>query len=112
MTYLLQDADPAYKSWRDYFGNKFDDLQICLPVSLNALRTSTPDVIIVNAQKPRFFAGGTTLRMVDLRTGMLKVSKTTSFEPGQVYSGGSLEIFNKFTRMATNHGFQHSLKDL
>jgi len=71
MTYLLGDAGP---SWRNYF-----------------------DVIIVNAKKPHFFAGGTTLRMVDLRTGTLKVGKTVSFEPGQVYSGGSLEIFNKFT---------------
>lgn len=75
MTYLLGDANPEYSSWRDYF-----------------------DVIIVNAQKPRFFAEGTTLRMVDLRTGMLKVGKTTSFEPGQVYNGGSLEIFNRFTK--------------
>lgn len=62
------------------------------------MNATCADVIIVNAQKPRFFAEGTTLRMVDLRTGTLKVSKTTSFEPGQVYSGGSLEIFNKFTR--------------
>jgi len=73
-SYLLNDLDPAYPDWKMYF-----------------------DVIIVGAQKPGFFSGGNTLRKVDLTTGTLKVSSITSdrFEPGQVYNGGSLALFNK-----------------
>lgn len=98
MTYLLGDAGP---SWRNYFGKSSSS---CLPLTLSGGELSA-DVIIVNAKKPHFFAGGTTLRMVDLRTGTLKVGKTVSFEPGQVYSGGSLEIFNKFTSFVCPNPF-------
>jgi len=72
MTYLLGGSNPNYSSWRDYF-----------------------DVIIVGAQKPSFFDKGNTLRQVNLSTGALKVTDVTKrFEKGQVYNGGSLEIFN------------------
>eukprot|EP01087_Luapelamoeba_hula_P008146 TRINITY_DN201_c0_g2_i1.p1 TRINITY_DN201_c0_g2~~TRINITY_DN201_c0_g2_i1.p1 ORF type:complete len:582 (-),score=105.90 TRINITY_DN201_c0_g2_i1:104-1849(-) len=75
MSYLLNDLNPTeYTDWKQYF-----------------------NVIIVGAQKPSFFGSGNTLRKVDLDTGALKVSSITvdRFEPGQVYNGGSLSLFNK-----------------
>ncbi|EFA83853.1 5'-nucleotidase [Heterostelium album PN500] len=68
MSYLLNDANPNYKSWRDYFG----------------------------ADKPRFFSEGTTIREVDISTGNLMITKVKDrFEQGKVYHGGSLSLVQK-----------------
>ncbi|EGG18562.1 5'-nucleotidase [Cavenderia fasciculata] len=75
MSYLLNDTNPKYKSWRDYF-----------------------DVIIVGADKPRFFSEGTTIREVDINTGNLMITHVKDrFEAGKVYHGGSLSLFQKLT---------------
>ena len=49
------------------------------------------DYIFVDAQKPRFFQEGTTLREVDEATGSLKLGQLragTGLERGKVYAGG------------------------
>lgn len=47
-------------------------------------------------RKPLFFDEGTILRQVDVRTSSLKIgSHTGPFEPGQVYSGGSCDVFTE-----------------
>lgn len=75
MSYLLNGQNPKYSSWMEYF-----------------------DVIIVNAEKPRFFGEGSTIREVDLETGNFKISHIgDKFEKGKVYSGGSLSLFQKLT---------------
>ncbi|XP_071946898.1 cytosolic purine 5'-nucleotidase-like [Antedon mediterranea] len=52
------------------------------------------DVCIVDAKKPLFFGEGTILRQVDMETGALKIgSHIGPFLKGQVYSGGSSEVF-------------------
>ncbi|XP_017151479.1 cytosolic purine 5'-nucleotidase isoform X2 [Drosophila miranda] len=55
------------------------------------------DVIVVDARKPLFFDEGTVLRQVDTKTGGLKIGTHIGpLQPGQVYSGGSCELFTKF----------------
>ncbi|GAM17863.1 hypothetical protein SAMD00019534_010380 [Acytostelium subglobosum LB1] len=73
MSYLLNGTNPNYKCWRDFF-----------------------DWIIVGADKPRFFAEGTTIREVDINTGNLMITNVKDrFEPGKVYHGGSLSLLQK-----------------
>ncbi|GAM28861.1 hypothetical protein SAMD00019534_120370 [Acytostelium subglobosum LB1] len=80
MSYLLNDTNPNYKSWRDFF-----------------------DFIIVGADKPRFFSEGTTIREVDIATGNLKITNVKDrFEPGKVYHGGSLSLVQKLTGVKGN----------
>ncbi|KAN0053363.1 hypothetical protein ACTA71_009813 [Dictyostelium dimigraforme] len=75
MSYMMNGYNPNYPSWRDYF-----------------------DVIIVGADKPRFFSEGTTIREVDTETGNLRITNVKDrFEPGKVYHGGSLSLFQKLT---------------
>src|SRR5690606_13086981 len=89
MKYLLNDQRDDYKDWKDYFGKYFQ----LIP------QFTFIDIIIVNAQKPRFFKEGSTLREVDLKTSQLKLtpSPEKKFEKGKVYAGGNLEIFKKLT---------------
>lgn len=55
------------------------------------------DVIVVDARKPLFFGEGTILRQVDTETGALKIGTHMGpLQPGQVYSGGSCEVFTNF----------------
>lgn len=54
------------------------------------------DIIVVDAKKPLFFGEGTILRQVDTTTGALRVgTHTGQLIPGQVYSGGSCDVFTK-----------------
>ncbi|TDG40954.1 hypothetical protein AWZ03_012624 [Drosophila navojoa] len=79
MTYLFDfphgaNADEPHRDWKSYF-----------------------DVIVVDARKPLFFDEGTVLRQVDTETGDLKIGTHIGpLQPGQVYSGGSCELFTKF----------------
>ncbi|XP_022233455.2 cytosolic purine 5'-nucleotidase isoform X4 [Drosophila obscura] len=79
MSYLFDfphGATPAepHRDWKSYF-----------------------DVIVVDARKPLFFDEGTVLRQVDTKTGGLKIGTHIGpLQPGQVYSGGSCELFTKF----------------
>ncbi|KAM8721391.1 hypothetical protein ACLKA7_007288 [Drosophila subpalustris] len=79
MSYLFDfphgaDADEPHRDWKTYF-----------------------DVIVVDARKPLFFDEGTVLRQVDTKTGGLKIGTHIGpLQPGQVYSGGSCELFTKF----------------
>ncbi|XP_064538667.1 cytosolic purine 5'-nucleotidase isoform X2 [Drosophila montana] len=67
-------ADEPHRDWKSYF-----------------------DVIVVDARKPLFFDEGTVLRQVDTKTGGLKIGTHIGpLQPGQVYSGGSCELFTKF----------------
>jgi len=52
------------------------------------------DYIVIDAMKPLFFGEGTVLRQVDTTTGALKIGTHLGpLKPGQVYSGGSCEVF-------------------
>ncbi|EDV99578.1 GH12351 [Drosophila grimshawi] len=79
MTYLFDfphgaTDDESHRDWKSYF-----------------------DVIVVDARKPLFFDEGTVLRQVDTKTGGLKIGTHIGpLQPGQVYSGGSCELFTKF----------------
>ncbi|EDV46585.1 cytosolic purine 5'-nucleotidase isoform X1 [Drosophila erecta] len=79
MTYLFDfphgaTPDEPHRDWKTYF-----------------------DVIVVDARKPLFFDEGTVLRQVDSKTGSLKIGTHVGpLQPGQVYSGGSCELFTKF----------------
>jgi len=59
------------------------------------------DIIIVSANKPRFFEEGTTLREVDTATGNLKTSHAI-VEKGKVFAGGSISVFDKSTMVPGN----------
>ncbi|KYQ89783.1 5'-nucleotidase [Tieghemostelium lacteum] len=75
MSYMMDGFNPKYPTWRDYF-----------------------NIIIVGADKPRFFSEGTTIREVDINTGNLKITNVKDrFEEGKVYHGGSLPLFQKLT---------------
>jgi 5'-nucleotidase len=70
MTYLLtirsDDGQSVKRDWKSYF-----------------------DYIVVDAQKPLFFAEGTTLRLIDPRTGSMKLgSYAGQLQQNEVYSGG------------------------
>ncbi|XP_018007045.1 cytosolic purine 5'-nucleotidase isoform X2 [Hyalella azteca] len=73
MTYLLNfpDANGEVRDWKSYF-----------------------HTIVVDANKPNFFSDGTIMRQVDTETGALRLgTHTGKFQPGQVYSGGSCDVF-------------------
>jgi len=54
------------------------------------------DFILVDAQKPLFFAEGTTLRIIDPHTGSMKLgSYAGQLQQNEVYSGGSCEVVSK-----------------
>lgn len=54
------------------------------------------NTIVVDAKKPLFFGEGTILRQVDTKTGGLKIGTYLgTLEEGQVYSGGSCEVFSR-----------------
>ncbi|CAF1175281.1 unnamed protein product [Didymodactylos carnosus] len=76
MAYLLAnggEGKKAKRDWKSYF-----------------------DFILVDAQKPLFFAEGTTLRLVDPATGNMKLGTYSGpLQQNQVYSGGSCEVFSK-----------------
>ncbi|CAM1317234.1 NT5C2 (predicted) [Pycnogonum litorale] len=78
MSYLLDvpadnESGKAAKDWKSYF-----------------------DFIVVDARKPLFFGEGTILRQVNTVTGALKIGTPVGpLVPGQVYSGGSCEVFTK-----------------
>ncbi|XP_075241161.1 cytosolic purine 5'-nucleotidase-like isoform X2 [Convolutriloba macropyga] len=70
MTYLFDFEELENKDWKSYF-----------------------DLIVVDAQKPRFFAEGTSLRQVNPANGTLHVGTYVGpMVKGQVYSGGSAEV--------------------
>ena len=73
MTYLLTDTSQNPKrDWKSYF-----------------------DFILVDAQKPLFFAEGTTLRLIDPSTGSMKLgSYAGQLQQNEVYSGGNDERLN------------------
>jgi 5'-nucleotidase len=76
MTYLLtdkmDDSKAVKRDWKSYF-----------------------HFIIVDAQKPLFFAEGTTLRNIDPKTGSMKLgSYSGKLQENEVYSGG--KIIGKF----------------
>jgi 5'-nucleotidase len=65
MTYLLTN-DTTKRDWKSYF-----------------------HFIVVDAQKPLFFAEGTTLRIIDPNTGSMKLgSYSGKLQQNEVYSGG------------------------
>lgn len=71
MSYMFDLPQTGGRSWKSYF-----------------------DYIFVDAQKPRFFQEGTTLREVDEATGSLKLGQIRSgagLERGKVYAGGRSE---------------------
>ncbi|CAF4031637.1 unnamed protein product [Rotaria sordida] len=74
MTYLLTiDDNNLKRDWKSYF---------CY--------------IVVDAQKPLFFAEGTILRIIDPHTGSMKLgSYSGQLQQNEVYSGGSCEVFSK-----------------
>ncbi|CAF1324224.1 unnamed protein product [Rotaria magnacalcarata] len=74
MTYLLTSENNGQKrDWKSYFS-----------------------YIVVDAQKPLFFAEGTTLRIIDPNTGSMKLgSYSGQLQQNEVYSGGSCEVFSK-----------------
>ncbi|XP_022662482.1 cytosolic purine 5'-nucleotidase-like isoform X1 [Varroa jacobsoni] len=73
MTFLF-DFPSCKKNWKTYF-----------------------DYIVVDARKPLFFGEGTILRQVNTETGGLRIGKHVGpLQPGQVYSGGSCDVFNEF----------------
>jgi len=82
MTYLFDfphgpenDGKPEtpHRNWRSYF-----------------------DLIIVDSRKPKFFAEGTPLRQIDVKTGMIKIGRSVGpVEEGNVYSGGSSDAVTK-----------------
>jgi len=67
MTYLLTNEQNNIKrDWKSYF-----------------------NFILVDAQKPLFFAEGTTLRIIDPNTGSMKLgSYSGQLRQNEVYSGG------------------------
>ncbi|CAF4679035.1 unnamed protein product, partial [Rotaria sp. Silwood1] len=76
MTYLLTDKSDESKTkrdWKTFF-----------------------NYILVDAQKPLFFAEGTTLRLIDPQTGSMKLgSYSGQLLENEVYSGGSCEVVSK-----------------
>jgi len=57
------------------------------------------DYIVVDARKPLFFGEGTILRQVDTTTGALRIGQHVgTLQPGQVYSGGSCDVFTELIR--------------
>jgi len=78
MTYLFDfphgpEPGTPHRNWRSYF-----------------------DLVIVDSRKPKFFAEGTPLRQIDIKSGMLKIGRSVGpVEEGNVYSGGSSDAVTK-----------------
>ncbi|RWS31983.1 cytosolic purine 5'-nucleotidase-like protein [Leptotrombidium deliense] len=73
MTYLFDVPSAEKRDWKSYF-----------------------DYIVCDARKPLFFGEGTILRVVDTKTGALRLGTICGkFEAGQVYSGGSCDVFTQ-----------------
>ncbi|XP_076372635.1 5' nucleotidase B isoform X6 [Tachypleus tridentatus] len=73
MSYLFDFPSCNKRDWKSYF-----------------------DYILVDAKKPLFFSEGTILRQVDPKTGDLRIGTHMGpLQPGQVYSGGSCEVFTE-----------------
>jgi 5'-nucleotidase len=71
MSFLLNKAEN--RDWKTYF-----------------------DYIVVDAAKPLFFAEGTSLKEVDIETGIKKFgSHAGPLKTNQVYSGGNCDVFSK-----------------
>lgn len=74
MSYLFDFPSVKGKDWKNFF-----------------------DYIVVDARKPTFFGEGTILRQVNTETGGLRIGKHVGpLQAGQVYSGGSCDVFNEF----------------
>jgi 5'-nucleotidase len=95
MTYLLtiykDDGKTIQRDWKSYF-----------------------DFILVDAQKPLFFAEGTTLRIIDPTTGSMKLgSYAGQLQQNEVYSGGQTYFFlliNLSTPSVQHYFFQVLVK--
>lgn len=74
MTYLLTtNSGNVKRDWKSYFS-----------------------FIVVDAQKPLFFAEGTTLRLIDPQTGSMKLgSYSGQLQQNEVYSGGKYKVYGK-----------------
>uniref|UniRef100_A0A914W4K1 Cytosolic purine 5'-nucleotidase n=1 Tax=Plectus sambesii TaxID=2011161 RepID=A0A914W4K1_9BILA len=56
-------------------------------------------IAVVDARKPLWFAEGTVFRQVDTQTGALRIGMHTGpLKQGQVYSGGSCDVFTKMVK--------------
>jgi HAD superfamily 5'-nucleotidase-like hydrolase len=72
MTYLLENALPAYPTWRHYF-----------------------DVIVVSGSKPAFFTERNPFIELDAQTGQPRGPATGPFLRGRVYQGGNIHEFEQ-----------------
>ena len=73
MSFLLNDRLAAYSHWTSFF-----------------------DLIVVGAQKPRFFTEeGIPFFAIDKQSGNLSDRPATAFEPRGVYQGGCIRLFEK-----------------
>ncbi len=75
MTYLLNDALPAYPSWRNFF-----------------------DVIIVSGTKPAFFTEERPFFELDAAGAVIERPCAGPFQRGRVYAGGNLRDFEERAR--------------
>lgn len=76
MKYLLDDENPEFPSWKDYF-------------------TYT----IVGSDKPNFFSGKQPFFEVQTQTDLLK-PRPDGLKPGLVYHGGNAELFQSITGLS------------
>ncbi|CAG5130344.1 unnamed protein product, partial [Candidula unifasciata] len=61
------------------------------------------DFIVVDARKPLFFAQGTVLREVNIKTGGLHLGTFTGkIRSNAIYSGGSVDVFNGMMGMVNS----------
>lgn len=72
MSYMLDDRLAEYPRWLNYF-----------------------DIVIVGAQKPKFFTGDAPFLRVDPVTGAVDTTPATRFEHRGVYQGGNISRFEK-----------------
>jgi len=90
MRFNLGDASPKYKNWLDYF-----------------------DVVVVAAEKPKFFGIGTTMRVIDTQTGRLRIHNSGE---SKVYQGGNLASFLKVAPLSERENIlyvgDHLLTDI
>lgn len=74
MSYLLDDRLAEYPRWRNYF-----------------------DMVIVGAQKPKFFTDSAPFLKIDPDTGEVATEASTKFENRGVYQGGNIQTFDRIT---------------
>ncbi|XP_070387302.1 cytosolic purine 5'-nucleotidase isoform X2 [Dermacentor albipictus] len=88
--FLLTNSDYGYTA-------KVMQYLFDFPSTKNRTWESYFDYIVVDARKPLFFGEGTILRQVDTSTGALRIgSHIGPLQLGQVYSGGSCDVFTEF----------------